>query len=94
MRPNVDLLLKKLLLGRIAEILPAELARARERSATYEEFLGRLLTASSITARRRPWPGGSARPSCRSSGPWTRSRLSSSRGWRNGGSGNSRNWTS
>ena len=45
MRPNIDQLLKKLTLGRMAEILPTELARARERSVSYEEFLGRLLAA-------------------------------------------------
>jgi len=45
MRPNLDQMLRKLTLGHMAEILPAELARARERNVTYEDFLGRLLTA-------------------------------------------------
>jgi DNA replication protein DnaC len=45
MRANTDLMLKKLMLGRMAEILPVELARAREKSVAYEDFLGRLLTA-------------------------------------------------
>ena len=35
MRANTDLMLRKLMLGRMAEILPAELARAREKSVTY-----------------------------------------------------------
>jgi DNA replication protein DnaC len=45
MRPNLDQMLRKLTLGHMAEILPAELARAQERNITYEDFLGRLLTA-------------------------------------------------
>jgi DNA replication protein DnaC len=45
MRQNLDQMLKKLTLGRMAELLPAELARAREKSVSYEDFLGRLLTA-------------------------------------------------
>jgi DNA replication protein DnaC len=45
MRANLDLILKRLTLGRMAEILPAELARAREKKVSYEDFLERLLTA-------------------------------------------------
>jgi DNA replication protein DnaC len=45
MRANLDQMLKKLTLGRMAEILPTELTRAREKKASYEDFLERLLTA-------------------------------------------------
>jgi DNA replication protein DnaC len=45
MRANLDQMLKKLTLGRMAEILPAELTRAREKKASYEDLLERLLTA-------------------------------------------------
>jgi len=45
MRANLEQMLKKLTLGRMAEILPAELGRAREKKASYEDFLERLLTA-------------------------------------------------
>jgi DNA replication protein DnaC len=45
MRANLDQMLKKLTLGRMAEILPTELTRAREKKASYEDLLERLLTA-------------------------------------------------
>lgn len=45
MKDDLEQLLKNLHLGRMAEILDAEITEAREQQSSYEEFLARLLRA-------------------------------------------------